>query len=130
MLTALVLLERYSFYSLMIADSVKHVVHTSISGWLLWRRIGGLRGQRLPVTLGRALLAAAAMAACTYLTLAGLETALAAASPVGELMLVTLPGLVGVVVFVAVGYLEGLDELRWLMGFANQRLGKFGRFGG
>ena len=47
---ALLLFERYGLFSLMIADSVKHFAHASISGVLLWRRMDGFGRQRLALT--------------------------------------------------------------------------------
>ena len=40
MVTAIFLLPYYSFFALMIADSVKHLIHAGVSGWLLTRRMG------------------------------------------------------------------------------------------
>ncbi|MCA9915522.1 MAG: murein biosynthesis integral membrane protein MurJ, partial [Anaerolineae bacterium] len=45
--TVLLLFERFSLYSLMLADSLKHIVHASISGVLLHRRLRGFGDQRL-----------------------------------------------------------------------------------
>ncbi|MBI5928387.1 MAG: murein biosynthesis integral membrane protein MurJ [Chloroflexi bacterium] len=122
MITALLLLDHYSFYSLMIADSVKFVVHTSISWWLLRRRIKGLHGQHLLRTTSRALLAAGVMAVCAFAVLFGLEKVIGRGGIIHELLLVVGPGSVGILVFIAVGYLGGLQELRWFMQFAGRRL--------
>lgn len=122
MLTALLLLNQYSFYSLMIADSVKHVVHTSISWWLLRRRINGLHGQHLLSTTSRALLAAGVMAVCSFITLYGLEKLIGDGPIISQLLLVVGPGSIGLLVFMAVGYAGGLQELRWFMRFANQKI--------
>jgi len=43
-LTALILLRPLGLLSLMVADAVKHVVHTLIMLWLLRRQLGGLAG--------------------------------------------------------------------------------------
>ena len=39
---ALILMPHFGLLSLMIADSVKHIIHATISGFLLQRHIGGL----------------------------------------------------------------------------------------
>ncbi len=122
MVTALLLLDQYSFYSLMIADSVKHMVHTGISWWLLRRRIKGLHGQHLLSTTTRALLAASIMAACSFAVFYGMDKTIGSGSIIHELLLVIGPGSVGILVFIAVGYLGGLQELRWFMQFAGRRL--------
>lgn len=122
MVTALLLLDQYSFYSLMIADSVKHMVHTSISWWLLRRRIKGLHGQHLFRTTSRALVAAGIMALCSFVVFWGMEKIIGSGTVIHELLLVVGPGTVGILVFIAVGYLGGLQELRWFMQFAGRRL--------
>lgn len=122
MVTALLLLDHYSFYSLMIADSVKHMVHTSISWWLLRRRIKGLHGQHLFRTTSRALVAAGIMALCSFVVFWGMEKIIGSGTVIHELLLVVGPGTVGILVFIAVGYLGGLQELRWFMQFAGRRL--------
>ncbi len=122
MVTALLLLDQYSFYSLMIADSVKHMVHTSISWWLLRRRIRGLHGQHLFRTTSRALVAAGIMALCSFVVFWGMEKIIGSGTVFHELLLVVGPGTVGILVFIAVGYLGGLQELRWFMQFAGRRL--------
>ncbi|MBZ0317775.1 MAG: murein biosynthesis integral membrane protein MurJ [Anaerolineae bacterium] len=122
MVTALLLLDHYSFYSLMIADSVKHMVHTSISWWLLRRRIKGLHGQHLFRTTSRALVAAGIMALCSFVVFWGMEKIIGSGTVFHELLLVVGPGTVGILVFIAVGYLGGLQELRWFMQFAGRRL--------
>ncbi len=124
MATALILLPHYGFLSLMIADSVKHLLHSGISGWILWRRIGGLPQQSLLSTTLRTLLAAAIMGACTLAALLGLEQLMSSATLIGELVHVAGAGAVGLLVFLAVGYWLQLQELRWMVGFVQKRLGR------
>ena len=66
---ALVTFERFGLYSLMIADSVKHLTHAAISALLLWRRLDGFGSQGLLMTLLKTLLASAIMAGAALLTL-------------------------------------------------------------
>jgi putative peptidoglycan lipid II flippase len=61
MVTAIYLLPYYSFFALMIADSIKHLTHASISGYLLMRRIGGFQGEELVSTTLKASIAALVM---------------------------------------------------------------------
>lgn len=42
--TAVALLKPFGLYSLMIADAVKHMVHTAVMLWFLQRHLGGLHG--------------------------------------------------------------------------------------
>jgi putative peptidoglycan lipid II flippase len=57
-LTALVLLRPLGLLSLMVADAVKHVVHTMIMLWILHRQLGGLAGQTVLRSLFKSLVAA------------------------------------------------------------------------
>jgi putative peptidoglycan lipid II flippase len=61
MVTAVFLLPYYSFFALMIADSVKHLIHAGLSFYILMRRIGWLGGQRIWETATKATLAALVM---------------------------------------------------------------------
>jgi putative peptidoglycan lipid II flippase len=79
MVVAVYLLPWYSFFALMIADSVKHLVHTGVSAWLLGRGIEGYGNQRLIRTIARTSFAAA----CMGLITAGVMALLAAGLPVG-----------------------------------------------
>lgn len=121
MITAMLLFPSVGFLSLMIADSVKHFLHSSISGLLLWRRVGGLRGQALFSTLVRAILAAAIMGVCTFGALIMLQNVVSDATLIGEIILVVGAGSVGLFVFAGVGYWLQLQELHWAIGFFRQR---------
>ncbi len=57
---------RISFFSLMIADSFKHIIHMTISIIILRKRLGGLGSQNLPSTLLKVVLASVVMALVTY----------------------------------------------------------------
>ena len=73
MVVAIFLLPWYSFFALMIADSVKFLIHTTISVWLLGRAMGGYGHQRLMATISRTALAAAGMGVFTLGTMMVLE---------------------------------------------------------
>src|SRR5690606_966586 len=61
MVVAILLLPGIGLFSLMVADSAKHVVHASLSAFLLNRRVGGLGRQRLLLTFVKTGLAALIM---------------------------------------------------------------------
>lgn len=122
MVTAVVLLPMVGFYSLMIADSVKHIIHSAISGWLLWRRMAGLQGQHLLGTFWRTGIAVTLMGICTAITLMGIEQALGSAGFAGELLRVLIPGTMGVAVFAIFGAWLRLKELNWMISLIQQRL--------
>lgn len=122
MATALLLLPTFGFLSLMIADSVKHILHSGISGYLLWRRIGGMAGQRLISTGLRTLLAAVIMGGLTYIALQGLESVLPADTLIGEVIHVGGASLAGMIAFAIIGYQLRLQELQWFIDFVRRKL--------
>ncbi len=61
MVVAVTLLPTYGLFALMIADSVKHLTHASLSAYILGRRMHGFGDQRLLLTIGKASLAALVM---------------------------------------------------------------------
>lgn len=119
---ALLLFERLGLYSLMAADSAKHFVHASISGWLLWRRLEGFGSQRLAVTGMKSALASLAMAAVALLTLPGLSAAIGAASVLHELLLVVVCATLYGGVFLLAAHWLKLPELAWLLKLLLNRL--------
>ena len=60
---ALLLFESFGLFSLMIADSLKHFVHASISAVLLWRRLDGFGSQRMAITIFKTAIASLIMTA-------------------------------------------------------------------
>lgn len=123
MAVALYLLPWYSFFGLMIADSVKHLVHAGVAAWLLGRGMGGYGPQRLPATVLKAAVAAAGMGALTFGTMAALEYGLPGGlGIIGRVVIVAGAGGVGLVSFAALASLLGLEEWRWLRDLLRQRL--------
>jgi putative peptidoglycan lipid II flippase len=122
MLVAILLFPYFGLFSLMLADSTKHVVHATISAYLLNRRLGGLGGQRLLLTSGKTGLAALAMglAAAVLLPIIGLVTG--TGGLFSELALVMLCGGIGAAVYLALALALKVDELRWLVDIVRQRL--------
>ena len=121
---ALLMFEPMGLYSLMLADSLKHAAHASICGVLLWRRLGGLGGQRLLATGGKALLASLIMAAAALISLPALQGWIGAETVLHEALLVTIAALCyGGIFWLAARWLR-LDELAWLWGLLRQRLGR------
>jgi putative peptidoglycan lipid II flippase len=119
---ALVLQPRFGFYSLMVADTVKHILHALISGYLLQRRLRGLGGQRLLVTLLKTSLAAGVMAAAALLSIAVLEPLLNHGQLLDEVLFVGISGVVSVVAFGGTALLLRIDEVRWITGMVVRRV--------
>ncbi len=122
MIVAVMLLPAYGLFALMLADSAKHLTHSSISAVLLTRRMRSFDNQRLVVTTIKAGIAAGAMGAVAWLTLAPLEHAIGATGVIRQAALVIVSGGLSVGVFVALVALLRLEELRWLVGLLRQRL--------
>ena len=115
MLTALALFEQQGLYSLMIADSVKHLTHALIAGVLLARRMGGFGAQRLGATAFKTLLAALAMAAAAQASLPALTALIGTAGILREALLVMAAAAVYGSLFLLLARLLKIEELRWLM---------------
>jgi putative peptidoglycan lipid II flippase len=123
MVTAVALFPRFGLFSLMIADSAKHVTHALVSAYLLVRRLDGLSGQRLMLTIGKAGLAAAAMGIVAIVVTPPLTTIIGTNNLPREILLVITTGGISVTVFLAIATLLRLDELRWMGSILTRRLG-------
>jgi putative peptidoglycan lipid II flippase len=122
MIIAVALVGRFGLFSLMIADSAKHIVHALISGGLLARRMNGLSDQRLTLTMIKSGAAAAALGVCAWGLLAALEPILGAGGLIHEMALVLICGGVSGAVFLAVAVILEIEEWRWLGGLIRRRL--------
>ena len=119
---ALVTFERYGLYSLMIADSVKHLAHAAISAVLLWRRLDGFGSQGLLTTLAKTLLASAIMAGVALLTLPRLSDWIGGASVFQEALLVIVAAALYGGIFLLMARLLHIAELAWLLTQLQRRL--------
>jgi putative peptidoglycan lipid II flippase len=111
--TAVVLLQSLGLLSLMVADAVKHIVHTVIMLWLLQRHLGGLAGHQIIGSTLKAvaagLLAGAAAYAITLLLPDWRPAGLG-----GRLLLVTVAGLGGLGGFLVAVRLLDIQEIKRL----------------
>lgn len=120
---AVTLLPWYSFFALMIADTVKHLIHAGVSAYLLERNIGGYRGQHFISTALRTTFAAAIMGALTYTTAYFLGSALELSGTPAYAVIVVGAGGVGLITFALLASWLRLDEWRWLRSLLRRRLG-------
>ena len=105
LLVALVLIRPLGLYSLMIADSVKHMVHAGVMAYLLRHRFEGTR-DRILATAAKAVLASTLMGLAVW----ALSTALPAPSTLTtRLVVVGGGGLAGLALY---GFLIGLLQVR------------------
>jgi len=122
MVTAILLLDRFGLFSLMIADSVKHITHATISAILLSRRMGGYGEQRFAVTLGKTAFAALVMAVVGYFALPALTSIIGTQGVIQETLLVMAGGIVCGGAFLIMAALLRLQELYWLAGLIKGKL--------
>lgn len=122
MVVALGLMPQYGLFSLMIADSVKHLLHSASAAWLLGRRIGGLGRQALPATALKTVVASLIMGVITLLTMDTLMRVVAVDSLWGEIILVGGAGGIGFLAFGVMAALLRIDEFYWVIGLLRHRL--------
>lgn len=124
MVAAVLLLPVLGLFSLMVADSLKHITHALISAVVLGRRIGGYGQQRILRTLVKTGLAAAAMGAVAL----ALEPFLVASVGIDtffhRLLVVGIVSAASVVVYFGAALALRVDELRWMGGLLRRRLGR------
>ncbi len=121
--TAVILFPRFGLFSLMLADSLKHITHALVSAILLSRRIKGFGEQRLWLTFGKASLAAGAMGLVALIALPILTTRIGTSTILHEALLVGAAGGLSVAVFLGMATLLKIEELRWIGGLLARRIG-------
>jgi putative peptidoglycan lipid II flippase len=120
--TVLILFDRFSLFSLMIADSVKHIVHAAISGVLLRWRLNGFGEQHLFITTFKTLIAAGGMALVGWQTLPILIATIGTANTLHQVALVVVATAVSGGVFMTLAALLRINELYWLVSLVKNRL--------
>lgn len=109
LLVALTLLDPLGYLGLVVADSAKHISHFAIMLVLLSRRLGGLRDLHLGSTVLKTTFAAAVMALVLAIILPLLQSLLPAGFE-GNLILVVVTGIVGLLVYGGIVLRMGLPE--------------------
>ncbi len=122
MVIAVALFPTYGLFSLMIADSTKHLIYATVSAYLLARRLRGLGRQNLWLTVLKAAVAALLMALVAGLTLPLLRARIGTDGLLRELLLVILSGGISLILYLAMAFLLRIEELRWLWRLIRQRL--------
>lgn len=124
---ALLLLPELGLFSLMIADSIKHLVHAAVSWLLLRRKLEGFGAQRLLITIFKAGAASVAMGLAASLLLPPLSEIFSSGGIFAEALLVLLSGGAASLVFLGSAYALRVEELSWIVGLVRQRLGRRAR---
>lgn len=122
--TVLLLFDRFNLFSLMIADSVKHIVHATISAIFLWRHLHGFGEQRLLLTASKTMVAASVMALLGWQILPLLNSVIGTANTLQQALLVLTATTMSAAIFVILAVLLRLEELYWLAGLVRKKIGR------
>lgn len=114
-LVAIVLLKPLGLLSLMIADAIKHIIHTLCMFWFLRRQIGGLRGYGVLVVSLKAVLAASLMGGLAWGMAWLWQQWLPTDGLLSQLALIGLAGGTGAAVYGALAHLLQISEIRALL---------------
>jgi putative peptidoglycan lipid II flippase len=114
-MTAIMLLRTLGLLSLMVADAVKHIVHTGMMMWVLRRQIGGLSGNQVwhsaAKSLAAAVLTGLAAFGVVYLLMV---LGFGGESFVEKLALVVAGGLAGLGTYLMAVWALNITEMRAL----------------
>ncbi|MDQ7026837.1 MAG: murein biosynthesis integral membrane protein MurJ [Anaerolineae bacterium] len=122
--TVLLLFDRFNLFSLMIADSVKHMVHATISAIFLWRHLHGFGKQRLLLTASKTIAAAGIMGLVGWQTLPFLNRVIGSANTLQQALLVLIATALSGAIFIILAVLLRLEELYWLAGLIRKKIGR------
>ncbi len=124
MITAVSLVNSIGLYSLMVADAVKHIVHTAVMLWLLRRHVGKLSGYGISHALLQSLAAAIATGLAALGTMRIITDLIGntIASPFfTHLLIVGTAGLVGLLTYGVMAYLLRISEIQLLWNMVKKR---------
>ncbi len=122
-LTAVLLVDIIGLYSLMVADAVKHIVHTAVMLWLLRRHVGKLSGYGINRTLLQSLAASAVTGLAAFgameIMMNFVEESIT--SPfLYHLLIVAAAALAGLLTYGAIAYLLRINEIQMLWGMVRK----------
>jgi putative peptidoglycan lipid II flippase len=111
---AAALLDSLGLLSLMVADAVKHIIHTIIMLIIFQRQLGGLAGFKITRTLLKTLLSAFVTGAAAYIVSILLASVLPMTVFLGKLVIVLVSGLTGLLVYLAFVFLLNIQDAKSL----------------
>ncbi len=120
--TAVLLLPSMGLYSLMIADAIKHIVHTLIMLWFLQRQLGGLHGYGITRLAVKTIFAAVVTGVLALLVADVAAGFLPMARFGGRLLVVLLSSAAGLGVYAVMVLLLDIPEVRALYNMAVSKL--------
>jgi putative peptidoglycan lipid II flippase len=111
---AILLLNVLGLLSLMVADSVKHIIHTAIMLWLLQRHVGGLSGYQIAPTLIKSIVAAIVTGLVAALVAWLLGQLFTGDTFLARLIIVTVSGAAGLAAYLATAFALDLQDAKSL----------------
>jgi len=112
--TAFVLIDPLGLLSLMVADAVKHAIHTLLMIWLLRRLVGSLSSFKIGTVLAKSLVAAVLVGAAAYLTATILNGLLDQDSFLAKFAIVAAGGLAGVLTYIVAVFVLDIRDAKSL----------------
>ncbi|MFN2191313.1 MAG: hypothetical protein ACK2UG_03105, partial [Candidatus Promineifilaceae bacterium] len=101
---------------LMVADGVKHIVHTLIMLVIVRKQIGRMSGYSILTTTAKSIVAALLVGITAYYTAVFMAGAVDTATTAGKLLVVVISGGAGVLVYTALVFLLDLRDAKSLRG--------------
>jgi putative peptidoglycan lipid II flippase len=120
--TAVLLLDTFGLYSLMIADAVKHITHTIIMFWILQRQLDGLHGYGIVKLTGKALIASVFTGLVALATAQLTATAVPMDQFIGRLIVVLVGSFSGLLVFAVTVWVLDIPEARSLFQMVRSKM--------
>jgi putative peptidoglycan lipid II flippase len=125
-IVAILLLEPLGLLSLMVADAIKHMVHTVIMLLIFQRQLGGLGGFGITKSLLKSLVATALTGLAAFAAASLLETFLPTDSFPGRLALVVVAGIAGLLAYLAAVFALDIKDAKsiWFLVWRRSGSGK------
>ncbi len=113
-ITAVALLSPLGLLSLMVADSIKHVTHTTLMLFVVKRQIGGLKGLGISANILKSTLAAIMTGMAAYFTAQFLASRLPLSGFFNELLIVAVAGAAGIIAYTIMVFALNITEAKSL----------------
>jgi peptidoglycan biosynthesis protein MviN/MurJ (putative lipid II flippase) len=119
--TAVLLIQPLGLYSLMIADAVKHIVHTSIMAVITHRSLDGMRGYSITQSAVKSFLAAIITGLAAYGMMQLLLPRLTPDTFLSRTIVVLLAGMAGVAGYTVMVFVLNIREAKSLPAMFRKR---------
>ncbi|MCP4359103.1 MAG: murein biosynthesis integral membrane protein MurJ [Chloroflexi bacterium] len=120
--TAVLLLKSLGLYSLMIADAIKHIVHTALMFWFLQRHMGGLHGYGIVRLTVKAMFAAVVTGLLALVVAQLMSRFLPLDGFASRLIIVAVGSLTGFAAYVGMVWLLDIPEAQSLYRMLKSKL--------